>query len=431
MPNEKVRYFKPINEINNKIIYVKDKDIIGFDSANSVTFQLNLGNMKKFGLSENFILMDDDYFFGKPIKKTEFFYYDENLKKVLPSVITDDFTEMIEKNILNDYNKLYKRKNTLKPHSFNGWKISQLASYKLLLENFPKPLINAGFSHNAIALNIDDLIEINDLIKKKYQYAKEVLNAKIRTVYDLQPQSLFNAYALNIKKRKVNSIPYVYYDIVNLNNKNFDIEMFVLNTSGDRQYSKSQYEKSRAVLDTKFPIPTPFEAVKFVAKDGNVEKIIDLNDYIRKETCAKKDDYDKLKKEIEDIEKKNKELKNKAELIMKEKQNLEIQLKKEINYILNNIKEIDVNNYTYKYVNNFTDSELDLKKSIDSYNYYTKLIKIIIVILIISLCAFMVCVRYVCNDETISGESDKKEIQMTNLVSDEQSFSKLSTDENA
>jgi flagellar basal body-associated protein FliL len=116
---------------------------------------------------------------------------------------------------------------------------------------------------------------------------------------------------------------------------------------------------------------------------------------------------------------------------MKEKQNLEIQLKKEINYILNNIKEIDVNNYTYKYVNNFTDSELDLKKSIDSYNYYTKLIKIIIVILIISLCTFMVCVRYVCNDETISGESDKKEIQMTNLVSDEQSFSKLSTDENA
>ena len=115
---------------------------------------------------------------------------------------------------------------------------------------------------------------------------------------------------------------------------------------------------------------------------------------------------------------------------MKEKQNLEIQLKKEINYILNNIKDIDVNNYTYKYVNNITYSEIDLKKSIDNYNFYTKLIKIIIVILIISLCTFMVCVRYACKDETISEESDKKEIQMTNLVSDEQSFSKLSTDEN-
>ena len=185
MPNDKVKYFKPINEIKDKFVYVKDKDVIGFDSANSVTFQLNLCNMVKFGLSENFILMDDDYFIGKPIKKTDFFYYDENTKKVVPSVITDDFTEMIKTNILNEYNKLYRRKTRIKPHSFNGWKISQLASYKLLLEQFPPPLINAGFSHNAISLNIHDLIEIHELIKNKYQYAKDVLTAKIRTVYDL------------------------------------------------------------------------------------------------------------------------------------------------------------------------------------------------------------------------------------------------------
>ncbi len=107
MPNDKVKYFKPINEIKDKFVYVKDKDVIGFDSANSVTFQLNLCNMVKFGLSENFILMDDDYFIGKPLKKTDFFYYDENTKKVVPSVITDDFTEMIKTNILNEYNKLY------------------------------------------------------------------------------------------------------------------------------------------------------------------------------------------------------------------------------------------------------------------------------------------------------------------------------------
>ena len=66
MPNQKVKYFKPIYEIENKIVYVKDKDLLGFDSANSVVFQLHLFNMTKFGLSENFILMDDDCFFGKP-----------------------------------------------------------------------------------------------------------------------------------------------------------------------------------------------------------------------------------------------------------------------------------------------------------------------------------------------------------------------------
>ena len=60
MPNEKVRYFKPKEEIEDKIIYVKDKDLLGFDSENSCTFQYNLYKMKQFGLSENFILMDDD-----------------------------------------------------------------------------------------------------------------------------------------------------------------------------------------------------------------------------------------------------------------------------------------------------------------------------------------------------------------------------------
>ena len=265
MPNEKVRFFKPYNEINNKIVYVKDKDIIGFDSANSVTFQLNLGNMKKFGLSENFILMDDDCFFGKLIKKTDFFYYDENLKKVLPSVVTDDkFNEIIEKDIINEYNKLYRRKSSLKPHSNPGWRISQLGCFKFLLEQFKSPLIDGGFSHNAIPLNINDLIEIHYLIKTKYQYAKEVLTAKIRTVYDLQPQSLFNTYALNVKKRKVNPIPSVYFDVGNLVNQDFNIEMFVINTSGDREYYQAEYNKMKKILVKKFNIPTPFETEQYV-----------------------------------------------------------------------------------------------------------------------------------------------------------------------
>ena len=67
MPNEKVKYFKSKDEICDKIVYVKDKDLIGFDSANIVVFLFNLYKMKEFGLSENFIYMDDDYFIGKPI----------------------------------------------------------------------------------------------------------------------------------------------------------------------------------------------------------------------------------------------------------------------------------------------------------------------------------------------------------------------------
>ena len=63
MPNEKVRYFKEPDEIKEKIIYVKDKDLIGFDSSSSLVFQFRYWKMKDFNISDNFICMNDDYLF--------------------------------------------------------------------------------------------------------------------------------------------------------------------------------------------------------------------------------------------------------------------------------------------------------------------------------------------------------------------------------
>ena len=273
MPNEKVKYFKPIDEISDKFVYVKDKDLIGFDSANSNVFQYHLSNMTKFGLSENFILMDDDCFFGKPINKSNFFYYDEEQKKVLPSVVTDDFNELNKNDNLNEYKRLARKRYSIKVHSFFGWKLAQLSAFKLLLEQFKPPLINAGFNHNAIPLNTNDLKEIFELIKDKYEYSKETLYSKTRTPYDLQSQSLFNSYLLNVKKRKVNSIPWVYYDLGALKGKDFDIEMFVINTSGDRFYSKSQYQYAKSILEKKFNTPTPYEIDSNSILDNNSSKI--------------------------------------------------------------------------------------------------------------------------------------------------------------
>ena len=87
-------------------------------------------------------------------------------------MVTDDFTEMDKNNIVNEYNKFYKRIKRINPHTFNGWKITQLASLMLLLNNYNPPLINAGFSHNAIPLNVNDLKEIYDLIKKNIHMPK-------------------------------------------------------------------------------------------------------------------------------------------------------------------------------------------------------------------------------------------------------------------
>ena len=51
MPNEKMQYFKDPKEIKDKIVYIKDKDVLGFDSASNPVFQFNLWKMKKLGLS--------------------------------------------------------------------------------------------------------------------------------------------------------------------------------------------------------------------------------------------------------------------------------------------------------------------------------------------------------------------------------------------
>ena len=51
--------------------------------------------MKKFGISDNFIIMDDDYFIGNTLKKSDFFYVENN--KVVPAINTQKFC-FIKKN---------------------------------------------------------------------------------------------------------------------------------------------------------------------------------------------------------------------------------------------------------------------------------------------------------------------------------------------
>ena len=107
MPNEEVRYFKNSSQIREKIIYIKDKDLLGFDSSNSNLFQFNYWKLKKYGISDNFLSMDDDYFIGKRLLKKDFFYVENG--KVLPFIITSKFLK-IDKDSIVKKHKLYKSK---------------------------------------------------------------------------------------------------------------------------------------------------------------------------------------------------------------------------------------------------------------------------------------------------------------------------------
>ena len=123
MPNDNVIYFLPKEQIKDKIIYVKDKDLLGFDSGSICAFLYNLYKMRQFGLSENFIYMDDNYFIARSINKSEMFY--EENGKIYPTIITTDYYEL-DKNILNQKKEeLIEKKHNNDLHSISGFYLRQ------------------------------------------------------------------------------------------------------------------------------------------------------------------------------------------------------------------------------------------------------------------------------------------------------------------
>ena len=218
MPNKKVKFLK--EEINEKIIYIKDKEILGFDSANSPAFSFNLFKMKNYGISKNFIYMDDDYFIGQKLKKNDFFYFDEKSRAVVPFTISNKISSINKNNIYNNYYELIKKKDSIHPHSKDGFILEILSTQKFFIDYYDNfPLIKCRDTHNAFPENIEDLEEIFNL-SKKYKYFQEMINSKERFIFSLCHQMFTNLYQLNIKNRKVHYILYKYISIERIKKKN-------------------------------------------------------------------------------------------------------------------------------------------------------------------------------------------------------------------
>ena len=265
MPNEKVSFLKSKEEINDKIVYIKDKDLLGFDSESSTTFQYALFKLKKFGISDNFILMDDDYFIGRELKKTDFFYYDEDKKKVVPIIISKNYNYYkVQDKELNQwiyYSLQMNYKDDIIAHTSTGWKATKSRGLLFLKNELNISLINAGFDHNAIPVNIEDIEELYNLIYLKYKYSFLTLNSITRTKYDIQYQTLYATYALNKLKRKVKPIISKFYDVKNADNITLGYGLFCVNT-GYNEYDKSDFDKLRNKLNELFPEPIGFEIGK-------------------------------------------------------------------------------------------------------------------------------------------------------------------------
>ena len=258
MPNSRVKFLKPYEEIKDKIIYVNDKDFIGFDSANIFAFSFNLYKMEKFGISKNFIYMEDDYFIGKELKKSDFFYYDAKDNKIYPYVINTIFFEMDKEDVLKKQKKMYKMKNAIKPHSNFGWNFSIMNTDKYFIEKYKIPIISAKFTHCAVPENLDDLKDIFHEIQD-YEFIKETLFSKTRHVLTLNQPEFVNLYQLNIKHRKVHLIRNAYIKMEKIKLNKLNIELFVLNTGGSHKPSKEKYEKLKNIMKKRYPKSTIYE----------------------------------------------------------------------------------------------------------------------------------------------------------------------------
>ena len=160
MPNKKVRYFKEYELIKEKIIYINDKDFLGYDSANIHAFQFRYWNMKKFGISDNFIIMDDDYFIGKNLEKSDFFYVKNG--KVIPLITNANFLKMNRysvKKSIKYYGKMIKiHKEEQNKYIFQYSKYLTL-EFIINLFNVPNNdiIYVPNFRHNAIPVNLIEL----------------------------------------------------------------------------------------------------------------------------------------------------------------------------------------------------------------------------------------------------------------------------------
>ena len=403
MPNEKVRFFKNYSEINKKIIYIKDKDILGHESSNIHAFQFRLWKLKEFGLSENFISMDDDYFIGKPLEKSDFFYVEN--KTVFPFIINNHFQVQTLNSVQNQINIFSEKiKNNKRTQTNDEFSYIVYRTFYFLLKYFQFPITIPVFTHNAIPVKAEDLKELFDIINNSTEFRYPTLYSLYRHPQSLQYQSALTIYTFNKYKRKVNKIKYGYIDAAKTIKGNFNFPLFCINTGNNSDYSKLSFMKMKITMEKLFPIPTKYEKFRPKSLANNAFKVMKKLEEENKKLIKKKkkkEEPEKQKFDFEKIyniyEKLNDELEFiKAEKIEFEKQNnkkiySEMETcKKELNNVNNEIFY-----YKKKIIDFIKENEENLEKINNIKNKENKLY-LIIYFQIILIIAVVIAFGFYC-----------------------------------
>ena len=283
MPNKKVKYFKNPEEINEKIKYIEDKDLIGFDSSSSIVFEFNFWRLKKFGVTKNFLYFNDDCFIGNNLKKSDFFYQlrDEN-GTVVPyltgiNILNSNKTEIEEVTkksleIISQREKLIQ--DTLEYQTQTN--LTKLFIYQLFGDSAKIKMNN----HNANPDNLINNEEIYNIVKKYYHHPDACLNAIKREMFSLTYYVMNINYMLNKYNIRFKEMNTHFFDIMNIKNIPVKFDLFVINKSGEKKYEEENFGKSLIYLNFLFPEPTKYEKINRINGIYMIETALNENKII-------------------------------------------------------------------------------------------------------------------------------------------------------
>ncbi len=266
MPNDKVRFLKAPEEISDKIVYIKNEDLLGFDSDSSIAYKWNFWRLKDFGCSNHILYFCDDYFIGKPMRKSDFFYKNEK-GDIVPYIFYKHAIKYTSKTEMhNILSELDKQTTASDEHRQNGlsYKCQNARAYDFLYSVLNKDYLyvpkHVGSTiHNAMGFNLNEIKELYDIINSKYKYADYCLRGLKRSKYDMWMVALYPFYFLNKEDRKINTnITHRYFDMAakDINN---NYNLFCINTGGNREYSDIERLKAKIKMEQFFPEPTKYE----------------------------------------------------------------------------------------------------------------------------------------------------------------------------
>lgn len=264
MPNKKVRFLKDYNLIKDKIVYINDKEFLGYDSSNYNAFLFRYWKMKKFGISDNIIVMDDDCFIGNKLEKSDFFYVKDG--KVIPSIVTSNFIKIEPKFVQENFELFEKKvKNNKEEQGGDEFNYSKYLTFSFILKLFNtssnESIFIPKFTHNAIPVNLNDVKEIYKLVyKSKYKY--NTLECLYRIAGYLQFQIFILSYTFLKYNRRVHNIPNTFVQIYNSISSKYNYSLLCINT-GAGNISYLSFYKARITMEYLFPFPSPYEIIDY------------------------------------------------------------------------------------------------------------------------------------------------------------------------